>query len=205
MVKYNIDTAEGEYQSGSDNRVLKNLLEISDVADMNEAETELLLKLYEYLFQLENLYIDKLTVADILNWHQKWLGNIYQWAGETRTVNMGKEGFEFASALQISHLLKVFEDSYLSQSHKLEMLSEKELIVYLAQVHVEFILIHPFREGNGRISRLLLDVLVYKAGYEPLDYSLWDEHKDFYFKAIQAGVGGDFQYMQRLVKDVLNL
>ena len=69
MVKYNIDTAEGEYQSGSGDRVLKNLLVISDVADMNEAETELLLKLYEYLFQLGNIYTDKLTVADILNWH----------------------------------------------------------------------------------------------------------------------------------------
>ena len=42
-----------------------------------------------------------------------------------------------------------------------------------------------------------------KAGAEPLDYSLWDEHKDFYFKAIQAGRDGDYQYVERLIRDVL--
>lgn len=61
----------------------------------------------------------------------------------------------------------------------------------------------PLREGNGRISRLLLDVMAAKAGAQPLDYSLWDEHKAFYFKAIQAGLGGDFQYVERLIRDVL--
>ena len=117
---------------------------------------------------------------------------------------MGKDGFDFSAALQIPKLFAEFGKNYLKQSNELEKLSEEALVEYLAQVHVEFILIHPFREGNGRISRLLLDVLAYKAGYEPLDYSLWDEHKEFYFKAIQAGVSGNFQHMQRLIKDVLN-
>jgi fido (protein-threonine AMPylation protein) len=45
-----------------------------------------------------------------------------------------------------------------------------------------WILIHPFREGNGRLSRLLCDVLAVLAGKGLLDYSLWDEHKAFYFK-----------------------
>ncbi|MBR2514279.1 MAG: Fic family protein [Halomonas sp.] len=58
---------------------------------------------------------------------------------------------------------------------------------------------HPFREGNGRISRLLLDVRAVKVGAQPLDYSLWNEHKDYYFKAIQAGRDG----VGRLVRDVL--
>lgn len=68
---------------------------------------------------------------------------------------------------------------------------------------MEFILIHPFREGNGRISRVLLDVLATQASYGPLDYSLWDKHKDYYFKAIQAGVAGEYQYMARLIRDTL--
>ncbi|MCQ8105303.1 hypothetical protein NP590_14405 [Methylomonas sp. SURF-2] len=59
------------------------------------------------------------------------------------------------------------------------------------------------REGNGRISRLLMDVMATQAGYEPLDYSLWDEHKDFYYKSIQAGHAGDYQHIGRLVSDIL--
>ncbi len=75
----------------------------------------------------------------------------------------------------------------------------------LAETHVEFILIHPFREDNGRISRFLLDVMAVKAGAQPLNCSLWNEHKDYYFKAIQAGRDGDYQFVERLVRDVLEI
>lgn len=66
-------------------------------------------------------------------------------------------------------------------------------------------MIHPFREGNGRIARLLLDVIADKTGFALLNYDLWDENKAFYFKAIQAGVAGDYQHMERLISDVLTL
>lgn len=82
-------------------------------------------------------------------------------------------------------------------------MDDERLVAILAEIHVEFILIHPFREGNGRVSRLLLDILAVKAGARPLDYSLWDEHKEFYFKAIQAGRDGDYQHIERLIRDVL--
>jgi cell filamentation protein len=61
------------------------------------------------------------------------------------------------------------------------------LIRGLAEVHVEFVLIHPFREGNGRIARLLADVMACQAGIGPLDYSEWDRQRDLYFAAIRAG------------------
>lgn len=80
----------------------------------------------------------------------------------------------------------------------------KEAVIrYLAKSHVEFILIHPFREGNGRVSRLLLNVMALQAGFQPLDYQLWEENKEFYFRAIQAGVSGDYQHVERLVRDAL--
>jgi len=203
MAKYEISSVEGEYQPGSNGKVLKNLLNITEVEDINDVETALLLKLYEHLFEDNNQLDGNFDIKTISEWHRKWLGNVYQWAGELRVVNMGKGGFEFASALQISFLLKEFNKNLLNRSGELENLDTEELVEYLAKVHVEFILIHPFREGNGRLSRLLLDVLAYKAGYQTLDYSLWDENKDFYFRSIQAGVIGNFQHIKRLVKDVL--
>lgn len=42
-----------------------------------------------------------------------------------------------------------------------------------------------------------------KAGKGTLDYSLWDEHKDFYIKSIQAGVNRDYQHIERLVRDII--
>lgn len=116
---------------------------------------------------------------------------------------MSKPNIRFASPIQIQRLTKEFEDQYLSSFAELPGVDDEQLVAFLAEMHVEFILIRPFREGNGRISRLLLDVMAAKAGAQPLDYSLWNEHKDYYFKAIQAGRDGDYQFVERLVRDVL--
>lgn len=91
----------------------------------------------------------------------------------------------------------------LEQYNNLPLYDDEKLFSYLAESHVEFILIHPFREGNGRISRLLIDVMATKAGFEPLDYTLWDQHKEFYFKSIQAGRDKDFSHITRLIRDVI--
>jgi cell filamentation protein len=73
----------------------------------------------------------------------------------------------------------------------------------IAIVHVEFILIHPFREGNGRLSRLLADVMAVQADHEPLDYSSWDANKPAYFAAIQMGLDRNYRSMTALVANAL--
>jgi len=200
MSRYDITSSEGEYQPGSDNKVLRNLPGITDPEEMNIAETDLLEDLYLQVF---DHFPEVLTFETLCKWHRVWLGNVYSWAGQSRTVDMSKPNIRFASPVQIPKLAEKFEARYLSRFYELPEMTDEELVAFLAEVHVEFILIHPFREGNGRISRLLLDVMATKAGAEPLDYSLWDEHKDFYFKAIQAGRDGDYQYVERLIRDVL--
>ena len=197
--RYEVTGSEGEYQPGSNDTVLANKVGITDPNDMNIAETELLEDLYEYVF---NNFPDQLEWSLLCEWHRKWLGNLYDWAGRLRTVDMSKPDIRFASPLQIDKLAKQFSAEYLDRFDQLPDMADDDLIAFLAEVHVEFILIHPFREGNGRLSRLLLDVLAVKAGLQPLDYTLWDEHKDFYFKAVQAGRDGDYQYVERLVRDV---
>ncbi|MBR7890126.1 Fic family protein [Marinomonas sp. A79] len=201
MAKYEVTTTEGEFEPGSNEAVLKNKLGIITVDDINEAETELLIQLYEYI--LSETDHSALTAVDITNWHRMWLGNLYEWAGEYRSVNMSKGGFHFAAAKQIPKLLQQFESDFLSQFECLSQLDEEAVISFLAQSHVEFILIHPYREGNGRLSRLFMDVCAVQAGFDVLDYELWDDNKEFYFKSIQAGVSGDYQHIERLVRDVL--
>lgn len=200
MSRYDITGSEGEYQPGSDNKVLHNLPGIIDPEEMNIAETDLLEDLYLQVF---DHFPEELAFPTICQWHRIWLGNVYSWAGQYRTVDMSKPDIRFASPLQIPKLAEQFEAQYLMRFAELPEMSDEELVAFLATVHVELILIHPFREGNGRISRLLLDVMAAKAGAQPLDYSLWDEHKNFYFKAVQAGRDGDYQYVERLIRDVL--
>ncbi|MEF3099126.1 Fic/DOC family protein [Raoultella terrigena] len=202
MSKYVLNSAEERYQPGSGDMVLVNKLEIIDVAEMDALESGLLLMLYELLFIRHQLPAT-LSFEHIREWHRKWLGNVYDWAGRLRNANLAKDGFQFAAADRIPLLITEFEKQFLSRFTELNTLSRAELAEFLAECHVEFILIHPFREGNGRLSRLLFDVLAVQAGVGVLDYSLWDEHKVFYFKAIQAGISGNFAPMIRLVSDIL--
>jgi cell filamentation protein len=202
-MKYAIGSSEGDFEPGSDNKVLKNKLGITVEQDMIDAEDDLLFQLYEYVFNSEKT-LEALNFQVIQSWHRLWLGNIYDWAGEIRTVNMSKGGFQFAGAAHITKQIELFEQGYLSKFADLGNYSEEALIRFLTESHIEFILIHPFREGNGRISRLLLDVMVTQAGFEPLDYTLMEQHKEYYFKSIQAGVGQDYQPLNRLMADIFN-
>ena len=81
-------------------------------------------------------------------------------------------------------------------------MSDDRLIEAIAVVHIELILIHPFREGNGRLSRLLANVMALQAGWPQFDYTAWDENKTDYFKAIQAGLS-DYEPMKEMVRQVL--
>lgn len=71
--------------------------------------------------------------------------------------------------------------------------STRDVAQALAVVHAELILIHPFREGNGRLARLLALLMGYQAGLPPLDFGpLGGRHKPAYFAAIQAAMGRDY-------------
>jgi len=188
-----------EFEPGSDGKVLRNKLGLTDPVDIDEIELSLLQKLYEAVL-IESFPDRRLRVADLKTWHRRWLGNVYAWAGEERSVNIGKGDFQFAAAAQIPRLLDIFERDCLAKFTPCHDVDDAAAIEAIARTHVEFILIHPFREGNGRLSRLLADVMAVQAGHDPLDYSAWDANKAGYIGAIQAGLAGDYAPMGELVQ-----
>jgi cell filamentation protein len=192
---------EGQYQPGSNESVLKNKLGIVDPAEINQVELELLNDLT--LGLLDEIEVDQqLEISDLCIWHRRWMGTLYDWAGEYRTVNMSKDGFPFAASHLIPALMMTFNDKFLTSLTPCNSVSDDELIEALAAVHVEFILIHPFREGNGRLARLLATVMALQAGKPLLDFSTLNENKDAYVAAIQAGMD-DVEPMKDLFKQVL--
>lgn len=198
------DTAgnlEAQFEPGSNDTVLKNRLGIQNVAEMDDIELDLLIQLSDKIPDWVESN-QQLSAADIREWHRCWLGNVYSWAGEYRTVNMGKGAFQFAVATQVERLMEVLDRDFLSRYTPCSDMADKQLVEAIAIVHIEFILIHPFREGNGRISRLLANVMAMQAGKPEIDFSLWDEQKERYYSAIQAGLD-DCGPMKALVRQVL--
>ena len=200
--RYQTTGVEAEFEPGSNGQVLRNLVGIRSADDMNELELELLGEVYgEVLLQaLPDL---ALTVSDLKSWHRLWLGNVYAWAGQERSVNLGKGGFQFATASLLTDVLHDFEQKYLVRWTPCSRLGVGELVRAIAITYVELIVIHPFREGNGRLSRLLADVMAVQAGHEPLDCSNWERQKAAYIGAIHAGFSGDYNPMCRFVADAM--
>lgn len=204
MNRYDVNSPEGDFQPGSDHQVLRNLLGITSPEEMDEVELGLLAQLYENVLVV-SLPERVLTVEDIKTWHRRWLGHVYEWAGRERSVNLGKGGFAFAAAAQIPRLLAQFERDCLQRWTPCQGLNTEELVRAMAVTHVELILIHPFREGNGRLSRLLADVMALQAGRDPLDYSAWETNKDAYIAAIHQGVQMNFEPMKHWIRVAMGL
>lgn len=118
---------------------------------------------------------------------------------------MSKGGFPFAAPGQIPTLLKALERDCLERWTPCHGLDDASLIRAIAITHVELILIHPFREGNGRLARLLVGVMATQAGHPPPDYSSWEAEKDRYIGAIHAGMGLNYAPMEQMVAKALNL
>jgi cell filamentation protein len=183
--------------------VLANKLHITDPEEMEEAELVLLEQLYESVL-IDHLPPGPITVVDLISWHRLWLGNVYDWAGDLRSLNTSKGGFLFAAAGQIQRLLAEFERDCLTRYTPASADDHEIFVQGIAITHAELILIHPFVEGNGRLARLLADVMAVQAGYEPLDYSAWDADRERYFAAVRDAMARNYDEMQRLVSLALS-
>ncbi len=194
---------EDQYEPGSGGRVLRNLAGITSPEEMGLAETSALWLVQEQL--IGEVSADQpFTTADLCRIHRQWLGGLYVWAGKPRNVNISKGNFAFATAQVIPALLDEFKAKQLQKYTPCLFLSREEVAYALAEVHVELMLIRPFREGNGRLGRLLAILMALQAGLPVLEFSeMIGIRKEEYFAAVRAGLDMNYQPMQSLFSDVI--
>lgn len=114
------------------------------------------------------------TVKGLQQIHAYLFGGLYDFAGQIRTVNIAKAGFQFAMAQFLGQTLadveRMSEDSF-------ENIIDK---------YVEMNVAHPFREGNGRATRIWLDLMLKKNLQQCIDWSQVDKRK--YLEAMTRSV-----------------
>jgi len=201
--KYDATGPEAESQPGSGGRVLRNLLGITRVREINVAETRALQTAMDrFVRRFDEQH--RFTAADVRDMHRTWLGGIYEWAGEYRSVNMSKKDFPFAAAARIPALTQDFEKDVLSRRTPCRFPRHKDLVEALGEAHVELVLIHPFRDGNGRIARSLSILMALQADLPLLDFSPFaGKRKTEYFAAIQAGMDLNYRPMARIFEELI--
>lgn len=151
---------------------LDNKLHITDSAELARMEEKISKKKAVELFG--NAYLDNYktgTYEMLAAIHQYLFDEIYNFAGKVRTVNLAKRNFRFASVMYLQAALENIE--------KMPQSTFDEII----EKYVEMNIAHPFREGNGRSTRIWLDLILKKELHMVIDWSLVD--KEDYLLAME--------------------
>jgi cell filamentation protein len=195
---------EDQLEPGSRGCVLKNLLHITRKREMDVIEAELYALVQPKLmgmFTRDHCF----TAKDICAIHKAWLGDVYEWAGQYRKVNVSRDNFPFAMARHVPKLMQELEKGPLKKYTPCRFKTDEEIITALAVVHTELMLIHPFREGNGRVGRLLAVLMAFQAGLPGLDFTgIRRKKRKDYFAAVRSGLDRNYEPMKKVFRSVLS-
>jgi cell filamentation protein len=191
---HNPASAEAGYEPGSGRRVLRNKLGIRSKREMDRMEIS-------SLIEAQNRYLHiitpntQFTTTLICEMHRDWLGKVYEWAGEYRTVEMEKAGFRWPPAYLVSTNMLAFEAGLLKECTPCRPTTLHEVAEHIAMVHSELLFIHPFRDGNGRIARWVTGLMALQAGFPTPEYHFSGPGSRYeyarYMEAVKKSYGFD--------------
>lgn len=169
--------------------VLENKLGLTNAADLAREEERISKKKALELFECGMLdRQDAGTFAALKAIHKYLFDDIYDFAGEMRTVNISKGSFRFAPVIYLDAALKTIE--------KMPQSTFDEIV----EKYVEMNIAHPYREGNGRSTRIWLDRIFKKELGMVVDWSRID--KDDYLLAMERSPVRDTE-IKHLLKNAL--
>lgn len=162
---------------------LKNKFQIIDSAELAHVEERVSKKKAAALFESGYLYTLKAgTLESLLKIHKYLFDEIYDFAGKVREVNLAKGNFRFAPVMYLNAALESIE--------KMPQSTFDEII----EKYVEMNVAHPFREGNGRSTRIWLDLILSQELHKVVDWSKVE--KDDYLLAMERSPVKDVEIKQ---------
>ena len=143
--------------------VLRNLFDLRSQAELSKAEADVT---YLRIGQIERLPIaGKYDLDHLKEIHRRIFRDVYPWAGELRTVSMSKGGSLFCRhEFLVTEGQRIFDQ--LRQENLLRALPQDAFCERLSYYFGEINALHPFREGNGRTQRVMLESIAKQAGYK---------------------------------------
>ena len=165
--------------------VLANKLNIHNQLDLNKAEEKISKQKAKKLFESGEINrIEVGTFKGLSQIHAYLFGDIYDFAGKLRDVNIAKGNFRFAPLMYLPQSLENIDAMSLNNFEK------------IIEKYVEMNIAHPFREGNGRATRIWLDLILKKELKQVIDWNEVD--KEDYLLSMERSVVKDVEIKQLL-------
>ena len=169
--------------------VLENKLNITDQVELNKVEEKLSKEKALSLFDSGKIDTIKVgTFAGLKQIHKHLFEDVYDFAGKLREVNISKGNFRFAPVMYLKQSLKEID--------KMPQSTFDEIV----EKYVEMNIAHPFREGNGRATRIWLDLMFKKELKMVVDWNKID--KEDYLSAMERSPIKDIE-IKHLLKNAL--
>ncbi len=160
--------------------ILDNKLGITNQIELARAEEKISKQKAKQLFDTDDINKVEIGTFKGLSFiHNYLFEDIYSFAGIMRTVNISKDDFRFAPLMYLEASLKHIDS--MPQSNFDEIIEK----------YVEMNIAHPFREGNGRATRIWLDLILKKEIKQVIDWNKVD--KDEYLSAMKRSVVKDIE------------
>ena len=169
--------------------ILDNKLNITNQVELAKAEEKISKQKAKQLFDSGDIAkVDVGTFVGLAFIHAYLFEDIYHFAGKIRDVNIAKGNFRFAPLMYLQPSLKHIDA--MPQGNFDEIIEK----------YVEMNIAHPFREGNGRATRIWLDLMLKKEIKQVVDWNLVD--KDEYLSVMERSVVKDVE-IKVLLKQAL--
>ncbi len=160
--------------------VLENKFNITSQAELANVEEKISKQKAKQLFDTGMINtIEVGTFAGLAQIHKILFDEIYDFAGKVRMVNLAKGNFRFAPLI------------YLKQSLEHIDVMVQNTFDEIIEKYVEMNIAHPFREGNGRATRIWLDLMLKAALQKVVDWNLVD--KEDYLSSMERSVVKDVE------------
>lgn len=157
--KYGVGNDPYCYRSSD---VLINLLNIQDQTLLDEAEIAFTAVRYKR-YESTKVDISQFTFTHFKYLHYYLFQDLYEWSGQLRTVDISKRETRFCTSRRIEPEAKKIFSRIPSL---LNINNDEEFIHEISDIFCEINMLHPFREGNGRVQRFFFEEMLFVLGYE---------------------------------------
>ena len=179
--------------------VLRNKLGITDLATLQTAEEKALARAYRDL--LREVRIHTPITSDLLRRvHARIFGELYEWAGRWRTVWISKPGITWPAPDFLDANMTAFDRDVLQKYPASDLVDEGVFCAAVGEIQGEFLVIHPFREGNARTIKLATDLLAAQTGRPLLAYDQSEAGRQDYLTAATAAFKRDYAPMIDVIR-----